>query len=157
MATVKQSTGEYIEFIGREVVGKFGGSYQNFETLGKTWRQDMDYSEKIEKFLLERTKFFVGVIMSNRDNVNLNLMYKLSYSIGDYLSKYLIKEPNPTITRKKATEKVVGQLFFESERLISKFKSTYKKPLNFSDEKYVASNPGIFAMYNFLQKDRGWH
>lgn len=153
MSTVKQSTAQYIEFIGKEVIGEFGGSYQNYETLGRTWRQSLEYSAKIEKFLMERTKLFV-CLMEERDRGDLNLMYKLSYSIGDYLSKYLMKEESPQITRKKATEKVVGQLFFGSARLVAKFRSRYKKPLDTSNADYVASNPGVFAMYNFLQNGR---
>jgi len=156
MSTVKQSTAEYIEFIGKEVIGEFGGSYQNYETLGKTWRQNLDYSKKVENFLMERTKLFV-CLMEERDRVDFNLMYKLSYSIGDYLSKYLVKEKKPEITRKKVTEKVVGQLFFESDRLVAKFRNTYKKPLDTSNAGYVASNPGVFAMYNFLQNGKGEH
>lgn len=152
MATAKQITAQYIEFIGNQVVDNFGGSYQTFDTMGKIWRQKLDYSPKTEEFLLAKTKLFLR-LLDTRAQSNFNLMYNVSHNIGEHLSKYLIKK-SADLTRKSVTEYVVNDIFLHSERFVAKFKSTYKKPIDMTNTGYVTSNPGIVAMYNAIQKTK---
>jgi len=152
MATAKQLTAEYIEFIGTKVIDKFGGSYQNYNTLGKTWRQKLEYSPKIEEFLIAETKVFLRM-QEFRLQTNFNLLYVLCNGIGDYLSKYLVKK-SANLTRNAITENIVNEIFLSSERFITKFQTTYKKPIDMTNAHYVASNPGIIAMYNSVLKKR---
>jgi hypothetical protein len=145
MANAKQLTARYIEFIANEVVNNFGGSYQTYDTLGKVWRQKLEYSPKTEQFLIDKTKFFLRML-DGREQSNFNLMYNVCYGIGDYLSKYLIKK-SADLIRTCVTDSVVNDVFLTSERFITKFQATYKKPINMENSAYVASNPGVVAMY----------
>ena len=152
MATAKQITAQYIEYIGREVVDNFGGSYQNYDTLGKVWRKNLDYTPKIEAFLMTKTKFFLR-LLDSRDQTNFNLIYKVSGNIGEHLSKYLIKK-SPDVTRKSVAADVVKDIFLTSERFITKFQSVHKKPVDVTNAHYVATNPGIVAMYISVLKNQ---
>ena len=149
MATSKQITANYIEYIGKEVVDNFGGSYQNFETLGKTWRQTLPYSANLESFVMTKTDLFLRLLDNNEQN-NFNMMYNVCYGIAEHLSKYLIKK-SPEMTRKKATQQVVNSIFFDSARFIERFKKLYKRPINTENVGYVVSNPGVLAMYRAIQ------
>lgn len=149
MATSKQITANYIEFIGKQVVDNFGGSYQNFETLGKVWRQNLPYSADLENFVMVKTDLFLRLLDNNEQN-NFNMMYNVCYGIAEHLSKYLIKK-SPEMTRKKATQQVVNNIFFDSVRFVEKFKKIYKHPIDMTNTGYVVSNPGVIAMYNSIQ------
>lgn len=152
MATTKQILAEYIETISKQVIDTFGGSYQTYETLGQTWRQQMKYSSKIESFIIDQTKLFLR-LMSSRYQHNFNLLYNVSCGIGDYLSKYLVKK-SADLTRKQVAEKIVNDIFLESALFVAHFRTTYRKPIDMSNASYVASNPGIVAMYVSIQKHR---
>ncbi len=145
MATVKQITAEYKEFISREVIDQFGGSYQTYETLGKVWRQKMKYNPAQEEFLIRRTKLFLNVQDKSVQN-NMNQMFRISCNIADYLSKYLVKKSS-LLTRKNVANKVVKTVFLDDDRFNMKFRNLYKDPIDLTNEKYVASNPGVVAMY----------
>lgn len=149
MATTKQITGKYIEFIATEVIKSFGGSYQTYETMGKVWRQKLPYTQQIEDFLILKTNVFLA-FLDVRDQGNFNLMYKVSYNIAEHLSKYLVKK-SPDLTREIVTNTVIEKIFLNSSRFIRRFEKAYKRPINLDDTHYVISNPGVIAMYNFIQ------
>ena len=149
MATTKQITAQYVEYIGTQVVNKFGGSYQTYQTLGKTWRQEMLYRQDIENFIMYRTDLFLH-LLDVRDQGNFNSMYKVCYNISEHLSKYLIKK-SPNLTRQVVTDTTLNKLFLKSPRFIAKFKKAYKKPIDLTNEKYVQCNPGVVAMYNAIK------
>ena len=50
MASTGAIISQYVNFIGNEVVNKFGGSYQTYESMGRMWRQKMGYDPKVEEF-----------------------------------------------------------------------------------------------------------
>ncbi len=145
MATVKAITYQYVSFIGHEMVEKFGGSYQTYESMGKLWRQKMDYNPQVEEFAITQSNLFLR-LLDVRDQGNFNLMYKVCYNIAEHLSKYVVKK-SPDLTRKAVTDDLLKKLFLNSGRFVAKFKAAYKRPINMDDARYVASNPGIIAMY----------
>ena len=145
MASTKVITARYIDFIADEVINKFGGSYQNVQTLGKTWRQQMPYNPATEEFILQQSNLFLR-LLDIRDQGNFNMMYKVCYNIAEHVSKYIVKK-SPELTRKAVTDKVLNDIFLNSERFVAKFKKAYKRPIDMNDAGYVASNPGVIAMY----------
>ena len=149
MATAQQFTAKYIEYIGTEVIEQFGGSYQNYQTTGKIWRQKFDYRPEIEDFLLLKSKTFLNLI-DMRAQSNFNMMYNLCGNIADHLSKYLVKK-SPDLTRKQVASNVMNNIFLNNKKFTMKFESVYKKPIDTSNENYVKSNPGVMAMYNAIQ------
>ena len=149
MANAHDITGEYIKFIGTHVIEQFGGSYQNYQTIGKVWRQQFHYSPEIEDFILTKTKLFLN-IPSFRTQNNFNLMYKVCNNIGDYLSKYLVKR-SPDLSRKQVADEVVSEIFLNNKTFVNKFENRYKKPIDMANVAYVKSNPGVMAMYNAIQ------
>jgi len=148
MATTKIITAQYISFIADEVIDKFGGSYQNIQTLGKTWRQQMPYNPATEEFILQQSNLFLR-LLDVRDQGNFNMMYKVCFNIADHVSKYIVKK-SPDLDRRTVTDKVLNDIFFNSERFVSKFKKAYKRPIDLTDERYVAYNPGVVAMYRAI-------
>lgn len=148
MANYKQITGQYIEFIAKEVINKFGASYQNYPNMGKLWRQKYPYYAEIDAFLIERTNLFLR-LLDVRDQGNFNMMYKVCYNIAEHLSKYLVKK-SPDLTRENVTDEVLNDIFLESDRFVAKFKKSYKKPLDMNNTQYIVCNPGVVAMYNAI-------
>ena len=154
MASTGQITARYIEFIAKEVIDQFGGSYQNYETHGKVWRQQMSYNKAVGDFIMRKTALFLD-LQDIRDLGNLNMMYKVCYNIAEHLSKYFVKQ-SPDLTRKLVTTNLLNQLFFDSNRFVRKFQKIYKRPIDVTDTRFVAKNPGVVAMYNAIQaKQRG--
>ena len=149
MATTKQITAKYIEFIAKEVINQFGGSYQTYETHGKVWRQQMKYSKIVGDFVMRRTVLFLD-LQDIRDLGNLNMMHKVCYNIAEHLSKYFVKQ-SPELTRKVVTTNLLNQLFFNSGRFVAKFQKIYKRPIDLTNEVFVKSNPGVVAMYKAIQ------
>ena len=149
MTRTDMITKEYTTFIGGEVVGEFGGSYQNFQTLGSVWRQKLGYSKSIEDFIMVKTRLYLR-LLSDKDTNNFNMMYKVCFNIADYLSKYLAKK-SPDITRKNAADEVLNKIYFNSPLFVNKFKKVYKRPVDESNPHYVAANTGIIAMSRHLK------
>ncbi|MBR4624838.1 MAG: hypothetical protein IKO56_04795 [Alphaproteobacteria bacterium] len=143
---------EYEQTIAKQVIDTFGGSYQTYKTLGKTWRQKMDYNPSVEDFVILKTRVFLRTL-EQRDKSNINMMYSVCYKISDYLSKYLAKK-SPDLTRKMAKENMMDKIFFNFNLFVNKFKQTYKKPIDTTKPNYVASNPGVIAMYKAIQSQR---
>lgn len=149
MATKKEITAQYIDFIAEEVINKFGGSYQNKQNFGKSWRQEMPYRLEIERFIIDRTKIFLR-LLDVCDSGNINTMYKVCYNISEHVSKYLVKKSSD-LTRKEVTDQVLQNIFLRSNFFISKFKKSYKRPIDMSNERFVVTNPGVIAMYKSIQ------
>lgn len=149
MASTKVITAQYINFIAEEVIDNFGGSYQNIQTLGKTWRQQMPYNPATERFILKQTSLFLRML-DIRDLGNFNMMYKVCYNIADHISKYLAKK-SPDLTRKVVADKVLNDIFFESEYFVPRFQKSYKRPIDMENEHFVATNPGVVAMYQAIK------
>ena len=145
MATTRVITAQYIEYIGDKVIDKFGGSYRNYQTDGKIWRQQMPYSPAIEDFLFYQTDLFLR-LLDIRDQGNFNMMYKVCFNISDHLSKYLVKK-SPELNRKFVTDMVLHKIFLDSDRFKIRFRKSYRRPIDLENTKYVACNPGVIAMY----------
>lgn len=149
MASTKVITAQYINFIAEEVIDNFGGSYQNYQTLGKTWRQQMPYNPATERFILKQTSLFLRML-DIRDLGNFNMMYKVCYNIADHISKYLAKK-SPDLTREVVADKVLNDIFFESEYFVPRFQKSYKRPIDIENKHFVANNPGVVAMYQAIK------
>ena len=149
MAYANKVTGQYIDFIANEVITKFGGSYQTVETLGKTWRQKMEYRPDIEIFITDRTNDFLN-LLDSKVLSNFNIMYQATYNISDHLSKYLAKK-SPDVTKRQVAQEFHNKIFFNSPKFINKFNRIYKKPIDLSNEEYVAANAGVIAMYRSVR------
>ena len=54
----------YKNFIVKEFVDKFGGSYQTAQGMKDIWREAFIYTSKCEKFLIEKTIIFLGCMLS---------------------------------------------------------------------------------------------
>lgn len=152
MASVKVITAQYIEFIAKEVIAQFGGSYQNYQTCGKSWRQKMDYNVRTERFIMDKTRVFLR-LLDIHDLGNLNAMYKVCYNISEHLSKYIAKK-SPDVSRAMVTEDLLNKLFFDFDLFKSRFKKSYKRPIDTSNAEYVKCNPGVIAMYKAINQGR---
>ena len=153
MSSTKQITWQYIDFIADKVIDKFGGSYQNKGTLGKTWRQQMEYQPDVEKYVIWNSKLFLDTHVNVCDRGNLNMMYKVCYNMAEHLSKYLIKR-SPDLTREGVTNDLLQDLFFDNKQFITRFEKAYKRPISMDDENYVKYNPGVVAMAKALEKQK---
>ena len=150
MASTAQISGRYFEFIATEVVNEFGGSYQNYQTAGKIWRQQFSYSKKTEDFIMHKTRLFLRT-QDICDIGNLNMMYKVCYNISKHLSQYLAKK-SPDLSQKAVADEVLNKIFFDSDTFVYRFKKSYKKPIDTKNVKWVQSNPGVVAMYNAINR-----
>ncbi len=149
MASTKVITAKYIDFIAQDVIDKFGGSYQTFDTMGKTWRQKMEYKPIVEDTIIFDTKVFLRNL-DLCDQGNLNMMHNVCYNISEHLSKYLVKK-SPDLTRETVINDLLNTLFFNSPHFVSIFKKAYRRPL-FNDPKWCEHNRGVIAMYNAIQQ-----
>lgn len=143
---------DYMIEISKDVIDQFGGSYQTYETLSKTWRKEFEYRESIEQFLFMRTKLFLRQL-DPRIQGNFNVIYTLCDQIATYQSKYTMKK-TPYIARETAKEEIMKKIFFEFDKYTVSFQKQYKKPIDMTNEAYVKSNPGIIAMYQYLQNKK---
>lgn len=148
MASKEVITAKYIQFIATEVIQKFGGSYQTYQTIGRVWRQRMDYNQQVENFIIDRTRVFLR-LLNECDRGNINLMYKVCGNIAEYLSKYMVKK-SPDLLRKDVTNALLHKFFLDSSLFIEKFKKAYKRPIDLQNIKYVQTNPGVVAMYKAI-------
>ena len=140
---------KYVNYIADDVVNKFGGSYQTKESLGKSWRQQMEYNINVENAVIQDTKVWLR-LLDNRDQGNLNLMYGVCYDISEHLSKYMVKKSSD-LTVEKVTNELLNTLFFNSPHFVSIFKKAYRRPLS-NDPKWCERNRGVIAMYNAIQQ-----
>ncbi|MBR5354560.1 MAG: hypothetical protein IK122_00350 [Alphaproteobacteria bacterium] len=87
----------YKDFIVKEFVDKFGGSYQTAEGLKKVWRSVFIYTQKCENFLIEKTVIFLGCALSskNRDFQSPTFFKNLIGKISEYLAVYIEKKGEP--------------------------------------------------------------
>ena len=150
MATQAQLFARYSDFIATELLKKYGGSYQTTQTFSKLWRQQLEYHQSVEDFILATTRVFLLMLPTDTRH-NMNLMYTLCYNIADYLSKYTAKK-SQEITRKEAATQILEQTFFKLSTPV--FKRIYKKPVNTDNPNYVNSNPGIIAMLEHLNSQQ---
>ena len=150
MANTAQISGRYFEFIATEVVNEFGGSYQNYQTAGKIWRQQFSYNKETEDFIMAKTRLFLRT-QDIRDLGNFNMMYKVCYNISEHLSKYLVKK-SPDLSQAAVTDHVLNEIFFDSDTFVRRFKKAYKKPIDTTNVKWAQCNPGIVAMYKAINR-----
>jgi hypothetical protein len=149
MPNKKVIVAKYIDFIADAVVGQYGGSYQTVASLGKQWRQKMDYKPGVETFIIEKTKLFLNVLPDNVQS-NFNVLYLSCQDMADWVSKYIAKK-SPDVKRADVKNQVMDEIFYNSVLRRQKFKKVYRKPIDLNDEQWVAANPGVVAMYQRLQ------
>lgn len=93
----------YKNFIVKEFVDKFGGSYQTTKSMKSVWREAFIYKPECEKFLIEKTIVFIGCELStnNRRFQSPTFFKTLIGKISDYLSFYMAKNSTPKNTCRK--------------------------------------------------------
>ena len=83
----------YKDFIVKEFVDEFGGSYQTAEGLKDVWRTVFIYTPKCEKFLIKKTILFICMLSTkNRDFKSPVFFKNLIGKISEYLSSYIAKK-----------------------------------------------------------------
>lgn len=147
MAKTRQITAEYIEYISQEVVENFGGSYQTYETMGKTWRQELGYKPVIETFVFNKTNLFLH-LLDKRDRHDLNSMYNVCDRISNYLSEYLVKKTK-ILTKDEIKQDYMEQIYFKNNVFVNAFKRRAKRPIDTTNENYVKTNPGVVKMAQY--------
>jgi len=97
VALAEEQFETYKDFIIKEFVDKFGGSYQTAEGLKKIWRNVFIYTPKCENFLIEKTVIFLGCALSskNRDFQSPVFFRTLIGKISEYLAVYIEKKGEP--------------------------------------------------------------
>ncbi len=152
MPNKKVIVAKYIDFIADAVVGQYGGSYQTLQSLGKQWRQKMEYRPEIEDFILQKTKLFLNVLPDNIQS-NFNVLYLSCMDMADWVSKYVAKK-SPDVKRADVANQIMDEIFYNAVLRRQKFKKVYRKPIDLTNQQWVASNPGVVAMYNALNNSR---
>ncbi len=152
MPNKKVIVAKYIDFIADAVVGQYGGSYQTVQSLGSQWRQKMEYRPEIEDFIVQKTKLFLNVLPDNIQS-NFNVLYLSCMDMADWVSKYVAKK-SPDVKRADVKNQVMDAIFYKSVLRRQKFKKVYRKPIDLTNQQWVAANPGVVAMYNVLNKPR---
>lgn len=150
MPDKKVIVAKYIDFIAAEVVQQYGGSYQTVQSLGKQWRQKMEYRPEIEDFIMQKTKLFLNGLPDNMQG-NFNVLYLSCMDMADWVSKYVAKK-SPDIKRADVKNQVMDEIFYNSVLRRQKFKKVYsRKLIDLTNQQWVAANPGVVAMYQRLQ------
>jgi len=146
MSKIEQIITDYQEFIDMEVIDNFGGSYQNYQTLGNVWRQKMNYAKPIEDFVIFKTKLFIRLLDKSEKN-NLNMMYKVCNNMADYVAEYTAKK-SADLTSVSAKEDIMKHIFFDSGLFVSRFKQVYaNRQVNESSR----GNRGTIEMAKYLK------
>lgn len=152
MASTKEISAKYNEYISKAVIDKFGGSYVNYQTLRNRWRREMEYRPEIEEFILQETKVFFR-LLDICDYGNLNMMYKVSKEMADYLSAYMVRKSENS-KRSQVKRQLIDELFLKSNNFVHKFKKSFKdRTIDTTDTQYVKRNPGIVALYASISQN----
>ena len=115
----------YKNFIVKEFVDKFGGSYQTTKGMKNVWREAFIYTPECEKFLTEKTLVFIGCELStnNRRFQSPTFFKTLIGKISDYLSAYVAKKGTP----KNTCKKYLCELLLKSGPVQSRIKEYVKQ------------------------------
>ena len=108
-AFANESFAKYKEFIGREFIDKFGGSYQRYEEIGDNWRKMYTYAPECEEYLKSRTIIFLGTL-PEKDGMcrNPRFLKNLISKISEFLSVYVAKQfETPDKERNKSTHVLI--------------------------------------------------
>ena len=114
--TGKQILDQYVVYIATAVIKEYGGSYQNFQTMGETWRKKIPYNSIAEDFILYQTDLFL-ISLKNRNCNDFNLMYKVCDDISKYLALYLARKLNDDVSKEVLNDvlaKVLDRIFLTS-------------------------------------------
>ena len=110
----------YKDYIVKEFVDKFGGSYQNAESMKNIWRTAFVYTPKCEKFLIEKTSHFILLMSGQNRKTQGPVFFKnLIGLISEYLAVYISKKG---ISRNDCTKALIEKLFDRNDYVQSKIK-----------------------------------
>ena len=82
----------YKDFIVKEFVEKFGGSYQNANSMKDVWRTAFVYTPECEKFLIKKTLFYIYMLGTSKNSNSPCFLRVLTSKISEYLSYYICKK-----------------------------------------------------------------
>ena len=86
----------YKEYIVRELVENFGGSYQTPESMKNIWRTAFVYKPECEKFLIKKTNLFIFLMSGENNTTQGPVFFKtLINLISEYLAAYISKKGVP--------------------------------------------------------------
>ena len=125
VAAAKLQFEAYKEFIVKEFVEKFGGSYQTPETMKDIWRDSFIFRPECEKFLLKKTQIFLLLLEDKQINRSPCFLRTLIGLIAEYLSKYICKKG---ISRNTCTQQLIN-ILFTNNCLVQKKTKNYQKEI----------------------------
>ena len=114
----------YKDFIVKELVEKFGGSYQTAETMKDVWRDSFIFHPECEKFLITKTQMFLFLLEDKHNNKSPCFLKTLIGLISEYLAKYICKKG---ISRNDCTQQLIKVLFTDNRFIQNKLKSYQKE------------------------------
>lgn len=115
----------YKQYIVKELVEAFGGSYQNAESMKDVWRTAFVYTPECEKFLIKKTNLFVFLMSGENRTTQGPVFFKnLIGLISEYLSVYISKKG---MARNDCTKELNERLFDKNTHIQSTIKN-YIKP-----------------------------
>lgn len=111
----------YKEYIVKELVDAFGGSYQNAQSMKDVWRTAFVYTPECERFLIKKTNLFVFLMSGENRTTQGPVFFKnLIGLISEYLSVYISKKG---ISRNDCTKELTERFFDKNSHVQSVIKN----------------------------------
>ncbi len=104
---------KYTRYITEKVMDKYGASYENMDTMGHYWRDNLPYSAETENFIVFETKIFIRLFVTTKNGWALRQFID---GISDYLSAYVKRAPD-TGSRNRARKKLRNLLYNQSAHI----------------------------------------
>lgn len=82
----------YKNFIAKEFIEKFGGSYQTAENMKDIWRDTFVFRPECEQFLISKTKLFIMLMGTPSSSAGPCFLRVITGKISEYLSRYICKK-----------------------------------------------------------------
>ena len=113
--------------------------YDAYDRLGDTMLTEYDFSREREQFLIEKTKLFLKVNLSETEshNTSMNFLEKLANKIAAYLSYYVMnKYPIPESAKSKNKLRIrvqaeLKQILFDENSYILSLKKQQEEKREF--------------------------
>ena len=89
---VQELFSKYVVDIRDQVIYEHGKSFMTAKETGNKWRDQIDYSKRVEQFLIDKTKVFIRLLDKNVSNyTNPQFLEAFVDEVADYLSKYTMR------------------------------------------------------------------
>jgi len=118
---------EYKNFIVKEFIERFGGSYQTAENMKDIWRDSFVFRPECEQFLISKTKLFINLMGDCHTSASPCFLRVITGRISEYLSRYICKKG---ISRNDCVNQLRDIFFVNNHHVgqeIRRYKSEEKK------------------------------